>query len=316
MNKSVKTTLAATAALFLLSCASASFAQYGACEPACDVPAVEACAPTCEAPTCDVPSCAPSCLPNDGYCPQYANSYGGVCNLVDDVARVAVSPFRWIAGAFTEGIYPDCGCAPRPPKTNCNPCNICGDYVGGCNDGSCGANYCNPCAGNYGAGQLTYAETQGGYPAQSYNSPSVYDVESYDSSPTRGNYSSANPFSMDASFTQTLRNVFGTQRPANASFANARTNQIMNVQPNVFANAQPNQIVSVQPNSVRPVNYEQRPVQMQDIRQAQNDRAMPQPNARQLRELQNKQNVRIVAATPETNAAPTAKTFGKTRAIK
>ena len=316
MKKSVKNMLATTVAALLLSSVSASFAQYGACEPACEIPAVEACAPTCAAPSCDV-SCAPSCAPTGEYCSPYANSYGGVCNLVDDVARVAVAPFRWVAGAFTEGIYPDCGCAPRPPKTNCNPCNICGDYVGGCNDGACGSNYCQN-YGNYGASQFSYAEGRLSYPAQNYGSSDVYDVESYDASPTRANYSSVNPFNTSNSFSQSLRNVFGAQRPADASFVNAQPNRVLNAQPNSFANVQPNMSVGARSNAVRAVNYEQRPVQMQDIRQDQTVRAMPQPqpNAPQLRELQNRQNVRIVASAPEANEFPAAKTFGKTRPVK
>ena len=132
MKKSVLTLLATTTAI-LLGSASVSFAQYGACEPACAVPAVEACAPTCEAsyaPTCDVP-CQPTCGSYGANCAGYGNACGGLYTFVDDVARVATAPFRWVACAFTEGIYPDCGCAPRPPKTPCNPCTICGDYVGG-----------------------------------------------------------------------------------------------------------------------------------------------------------------------------------------
>ncbi len=308
MKKSVIARLVATTTAFLGS-ATLSFAQYGACEPACAVPAVEACAPTCDtsyAPTC-APTCAPSCdVPCPPSCGNYGgvgcgNAYGGLFAIVDDVARVATAPFQWIACAFTDGIYPDCGCAPRPPKTPCNPCNICGDYVGGCND----AGGCAPCAGGYAGGyaggQFSYAAAQNAYPVQNYAAPQsqYYDVESYDSSPTR--FSANTRPVQNGGFSSALGEVLGTRRPANP-------------QPNMYANVQPTPVVAPQ-SGVRPASYDQRVVESQVVRHV----AAPSIDAQTARmnsELQNKQNVRIVASVPEANAATGAKSFGVTRPVK
>ena len=312
MKKTVITLLVATTSAFLLGSATVSFAQYGACEPACAVPAVEACAPTCDtsyaptcAPSCDVP-CPPSCGSYGAGCAGYGNAgYGSVCGglyaFVDDVARVATAPFHWVACAFTDGIYPDCGCAPRPPKTPCNPCNICGDYVGGCND-SAG---CAPCAGGYAGGyangQFSYAVNQGAYSSQSYAAPQpqYYNVDSYDSSPTR--YSANTRPVQNGGFSNAMSEILGTRRPVNP-------------QSNMYANVQPTPVVAPQ-TGVRPASYDQRVVESQVVRHV----AAPSIDAQTAamnRELQNKQNVRIVASVPEANAANGAKTFGVTRPVK
>ena len=315
MKKSVIALLVATTTAVLGS-ATVSFAQYGACEPACAVPAVEACAPTCDtsyaptcAPSCDVP-CPPTCGTYGTGCAGYAgagcgSAYGGLFAFVDDVARVAVAPFQWVACAFTDGIYPDCGCAPKPPKTPCNPCNICGDYVGGCND----AGGCAPCAGGYAGGyaggQLSYA-AQNAYPAQSYAAPQsqYYDVESYDSSPTR--FSANTRPVQNGGFSNALGEVLGTRRSVNP--------QTVNPQSNMYANVQPSPVVAPQ-SGVRPASYDQRVVESQIVRHV----AAPlseAPTASANRELQNKQNVRIVASVPEANVATGAKNFGVTRPVK
>lgn len=297
MKKSVLTLLATTTAI-LLGSASVSFAQYGACEPACAVPAVEACAPTCEAsyaPTCDVP-CQPTCGSYGANCAGYGNACGGLYTFVDDVARVATAPFHWVACAFTEGIYPDCGCAPRPPKTPCNPCTICGDYVGGCNDAAGG---CAPCAEGCGNGQISYAVEQGGYYPQSYGAPQYYDADSYDSSPTR--LSANTRVNGNGSFSRALGDVLGTRRPVAP-------------QSNVYANVQPNSVVAPQ-TGVRSVSYDQRVVQPQTVRHVATP-AVAAPRSTTNRELQNKQNVRIVSDAPNAGSADVGKTFGKTRPIK
>ncbi|MBR4832892.1 MAG: hypothetical protein IKU86_00970 [Thermoguttaceae bacterium] len=146
-----------------------------ACEPVCDVPPT-ACEPTCDVPPTCGPAlgCAPYC--DSGY--GYGCGYGGFCNPCYDVAAivggaldVATAPFHWAAAMLTEGIYPDCGCAPRPPKTNCDPCDMCGNFVGGCGE-ECETPVCanNYGYNNYGAGS---------YPV------GAYDAETYDASPTR-----------------------------------------------------------------------------------------------------------------------------------
>ena len=203
--------------------ASSAFGQTGyfgynggACAPNCELPPVcEPVAPACEpvcAPVCDGPPaaceptcalppapCEPSCGPSFGCAPYCGPGYGycgfGGCAPCYDLAAlvggaldVATAPFPWAAAMLTEGIYPDCGCAPRPPKTNCDPCDICGNFVGGCGE-ECDA---PPCANgyanyngynNYGG----YANNYGGgygYDAGSYP-VGAYDAEAYDASPTR-----------------------------------------------------------------------------------------------------------------------------------
>lgn len=181
--------------------ASAAFGQNGyygynggACAPNCELPPVcEPVAPACEPvscePTCDVMPCEPTCGPTFDCEPAcgYGYGYGGFCcNPCYDVAAlvggaldVATAPFHWAAAMLTEGIYPDCGCAPRPPKTNCDPCDMCGNFVGGCGE-ECETPVCangyNGYANNYGAGY--------GYDANAYP-VGAYDSEAYDASPTR-----------------------------------------------------------------------------------------------------------------------------------
>ena len=189
--------------------ASAAFGQTGyygynggACAPNCELPPVcEPVAPACEPvscePTCDVmpcePTCAPSCGPAYGCEPScgYGYGYGGFCcNPCYDVAafvggalggavNVATAPFHWAAAMLTEGIYPDCGCAPRPPKTNCDPCDMCGNFVGGCGE-ECETPVC---ANGYAGYNNAYANGYG-YDASAYP-VGTYDSEAYDASPTR-----------------------------------------------------------------------------------------------------------------------------------
>lgn len=186
--------------------ASTAFGQIGyngyngACAPNCELPPVcepvaPACEPVCELPpaacepTCDVPpTCGPAigCEPYCGPC----YGYGGFCAPCCDLAAivggaldVATAPFHWAAAMLTEGIYPNCGCAPRPPKTNCDPCDVCGNFVGGCGE-ECDA---PPCAGGYGGtynGYDNYNAYNGYNNANSYP-VGAYDAEAYDSSPTR-----------------------------------------------------------------------------------------------------------------------------------
>lgn len=157
-----------------------------ACEPVCDVPPA-ACEPTCDVAPCE-PSCGPAfgcepyCGPGYGYCGFGCAPCYDLAALVGGALDVATAPFHWAAAMLTEGIYPDCGCAPRPPKTNCDPCDICGNFVGGCGE-ECDA---PPCANGY-AGYNGYANNYGGgygYDAGSY-SVGAYDAEAYDASPTR-----------------------------------------------------------------------------------------------------------------------------------
>lgn len=192
----------------------------GACAPNCELPPVcEPVAPACEpvcAPVCDVPpaACAPTCdVPPAPCAPTCDPYYGAGCGyggfgcypcydlaaFVGGVLDVATAPFHWAASMLTEGIYPDCGCAPRPPKTNCDPCDICGNFVGGCGE-ECDA---PPCAGA-GYGYDNYNGFNGynggyatGYDAGSYP-VGAYDSEAYDASPTRRQAPAGVPASSNA----------------------------------------------------------------------------------------------------------------------
>ena len=239
------------------------------------------CAPTCE-PSCG-PVCAPNCYP--GCDPCYA---GGLFSTLDGAARAVVAPFHWLACAFTEGTYPDCGCAPRPPKTKCDPCTICGDYRGGCND-QCeyGAGSCAPCGGGAYPSTLGYQGVATGAYGQNVE---YYDSEAYDSSPTRMSSNMA-------------------PRPAPQY---GRTNMFAQLLAPV-----------VSPNAVRPVSYERpMPTSPMPTPAPQIARAVTAPSAapvlarpNQVQSLQNKDNVRIVAVVPEQSSSVSGKTFGSTRAV-
>ena len=187
MKKYLKLTGFALSAIFCAAFAPVAFGQIGACGAACDVPPVASCAPTCAipeptcAPTCAIPepTCAPTCEPSCGLGLGCGPCDNGILSLIDGAVRVATAPLRMIACGLSDGIYPDCGCAPRPPKTDCNPCNICGDYVGGCND-NCKT---GPC-GNYRVGPYSSLMYQG---STINSNVEYYDSEAYDSSPTRSN---------------------------------------------------------------------------------------------------------------------------------
>lgn len=318
MMKKWKTASVVSAAFMIVFGASSAFAQYGsgACGPTCDVPIASA-------PTCDVPTCEPTCsLPTGvscgeaygcdaGFCGNdcYGGSCFDLCGFLNGTLNVAISPFRWIACELTDGIYPDCGCAPRPEKTKCDPCTICGDYVGGCND-NCEGLPCGGCNDCYGQGTVVSQQSQSGYygstPAGVYSS-AVYDVEQYDASPTRGgaqvptlpiNRNSRNDFSsMNRSRTFGTSSMLGfNMNPANVRAVSYEQNAL--AAQNRVANAN---LEQVRQSAVRPNANMQR-----------------QTSSRQLQNLQNKNNVRIVTETPNVQSEPNSngKTFGKTRPIK
>ncbi|MBP5621127.1 MAG: hypothetical protein J6X44_03840, partial [Thermoguttaceae bacterium] len=217
--------------------------------------------------------------------------------LVNGALNVAVSPFRWIYCEFTDGVFPDCGCAPRPPKAPCNPCTICGDYVGGCNDNCEGYP-----AGNYCCQEADGYYQQGGY-ANSYSSgvysSAVYDVEQYDASPTRGGQALPTlPINRGA------RNDYSMQR---------RNYNVPNV-----VEAGPGT------SSVRSVSYERQnagvvPAQIPQrivAPQVQAPARIGVQTIQNERELQNKQNVRVVAERADLSRAASSKTFGTTRSVQ
>ena len=312
-NRTIATVVATVfATLGVVSSVSAQYGS-GACAPSCDLPA-----PTCEAPSCDVPSCEPSCDVGCGgysgsYCGAgYCGGYGEGCCLdlggvLAGALNAAISPFRWIYCEFTDGVFPDCGCAPYPEKTPCNPCNSCGDYVGGCNDN------CETYPGSYcPQSQGAYVDS---YPAGPY-SAAVYDSEQYDASPTRG----------------------GRPVPAlpinGSSRGGFAMRKVRNFNVQEFVGNVPSQ------SGVRSVGYERsegesnkiRPVQAQapvqksaatkqspknNVPQVRRNAQVQRPlTIRQAKELQNKSNVRIVSERPESDRASATKTFGQTRPIQ
>lgn len=310
--------LVGVAAIFALS-ATAAFGQYGyygdpcgpaACEaPTCDVPVCDV--PTCDVPVCDVPTCGPeACEPVgcgyyggiSGDCGGY---YGGVCvpfcdvsQLVGGVLNVATTPFHWVASMLTDGIYDGCGCAPAPARTPCNPCDICGNYVGGCND------YCEtPYYGNGGTVDVygdpivpraaaPNAVSSGSYPV------GVYDAERYDSSPSRrqtvpGVQAPQNAAPENLPATAINRAAFAP-RPVRPAF-NAQAFNVQALVGNVPAPA---------PNAVRQVRYEEgrvaRPQTFAEVPQTQ---VRPQTFAAPI----------VESAPIVSETRPARKTYGQVR---
>lgn len=129
-----------------------------------------------------------------------------------------------------------------------------------------------------------------------------------------------------------LQRAFGTTRPA-AQFRPVeetieRSREIVReVEPRQYAAALRREAPVAQnapldrsANSVRSVSYEQDKVdaQRKSIRQAQRVEATnaAQINAQNLREIQSKSNVRIVATQEQQSVPASKKQFGTTRAIK
>ncbi len=288
--------LTATALLFF---ANQTFAQYGACAPACET-SVQACAPSCESyPTCDA-TCDVGC---------YADCYGdyGCCNpcdcfsipaLFNGVCSVVTAPFRWICCGFTDGVFPDCGCAPRPPKSNCNPCDICGNYQGGCNDNcdySCGGTYggscgsyesCSPCGSN----AIPQPANQG-----SYNDS--YSVGAYDA------------YAQNAPIFNGAKN-FGVQKSVNPNLP---------VRSEVALPLQATQ-TSPQRSPLRSVSYEQKVGAFrQAATQGLNRQAVPMQNAPQVaRARQNNANVQAPQGVVErpTQENANVRSFGMSRPVR
>jgi hypothetical protein len=300
------------AALTMMFGVSNVFAQYGsgACDATCDVPSVS------YAPTCEAPSCEPTCDVGYGSSVDCGVGYYGdscyndacypdLCGLITGVLNVAASPFKWVYCELTNGIYPDCGCAPRPEKQACNPCNICGDYVGGCNDNceSFPAGNCYPQNA-----EIYYQDAGGYYPspssAGSYSS-AFYDVEQYDASPTRGgqkvptlpiNGTGRNDFSMRSIRNFDVQDIVGNTKKV----SNVRS--VSYEQQNV--------------KSARPVQTQVQLQQKNTVRNVQPQTRTNVQNLQNAKELQKKQNVRIVAENNNVGRNENSKAFGKTRSIK
>lgn len=110
--------------------------------PACAATADPSCA-AADA-TCD--PCADACGEcyngcGYGYGCGYGVGYGcgaGLLSVVHGAAEIALTPVHWVAGLLSCGTYGDCGCAPLPCRTYRDPCDQCGNWVGGAGCSSCG----------------------------------------------------------------------------------------------------------------------------------------------------------------------------------
>ncbi|MDO4585888.1 MAG: hypothetical protein Q4C95_01175 [Planctomycetia bacterium] len=131
----------------------ASFSMFANdnCYSDCGDPCLDACNVNCIDP----------CYSDCGY-----NS-NGVFPLISDIANVALTPVHWVANLLTFGTYPDCGCAPKPKRAYCDPCDGCGNWVG-CD--YCGGQGCSSCSGafdynngiNYAGDQIMTSDFENG----------------------------------------------------------------------------------------------------------------------------------------------------------
>lgn len=109
--------------------------------------------------TCDSCVGCGGCYGGCGGC--YGGCGLGILPFVHDVAAVALTPARWVAGLLSCGTFADCGCAPRPCRTYCDPCDSCGNWVGGCS--YCGGVGCTACAGNRSVAAVSAPSTSSDY---------------------------------------------------------------------------------------------------------------------------------------------------------
>ncbi len=113
-----------------------------------------------------------------GYCgfgcgPYYGTGYGyglgycvGECGCLEGIFNVVLTPVHWVAGLLSCGSYGDCGCAPLSYHPYCNPCDSCGNWVGGADCSSYG---CYDCYGD-GSYSAMPSNNYGNYGAMPYNS--------------------------------------------------------------------------------------------------------------------------------------------------
>lgn len=147
----------AALAVFCLAM-TASFAQESivpadpTAAPIADMTAVAAADPSCD-------PCADACGEcyngvGYGYGCGYGVGYGcgtGLLSVVHGAAEIALTPVHWVAGLLSCGTYGDCGCAPLPCRTYRDPCDNCGNWVGGGDCGYCGGSGCSSCGGEQSA---------------------------------------------------------------------------------------------------------------------------------------------------------------------
>ena len=100
------------------------------------------------APACSV-GCYGDCVGYGG-CGMYGGCGLGIFPFVQDVASVALTPVHWVASLLSCNTWADCGCAPLPCRSYCDPCDTCGNWVG-CE--YCGGAGCTACAGEQNFGK-------------------------------------------------------------------------------------------------------------------------------------------------------------------
>ena len=90
--------------------------------------------------------------------------FAGLFGLVGGAVQLALTPVHWVAGLLSCGTYGDCGCAPLPYRVYRDPCDNCGNWIGG---GQCGG--CATCGGPDGIGG-GYGYASSGYASNGYAS--------------------------------------------------------------------------------------------------------------------------------------------------
>lgn len=130
----------------------------------------------------------------------------GLFGLVGGAVQLALTPVHWVAGLLSCGTYGDCGCAPLPYRVYRDPCDNCGNWIGGGDCSGCGG--CSTCGGPNGIG--------GGYVCASETMNFGNDsISNYGKSNGMGRRSSAQMIAGDEVYmdTQPRRVYRATQEP-------------------------------------------------------------------------------------------------------
>ncbi len=121
----------------------------------CVGPAYQPCGVPCE-PGCDV-GCD-SCDTGGGDCDVSCGQTYGACATGCAPHCCLLNPLHWVGGLFHSACRCDSGCGEiywggwwgDPP--GCDPCDPCGNWVGGCGCGGCNSG-CDSCGSDCGGGQ-------------------------------------------------------------------------------------------------------------------------------------------------------------------
>lgn len=140
MKKTISFGLLQTALAIFCLTMTAGFAQEPTVPAPPEAPIADMTSVSAADPACD--PCANTCSEcyngiGYGYGCGYGVGYGcgaGILSAVHGAAEIALTPVHWVAGLLSCGTYGDCGCASLPCRTYRDPCDNCGNWVGGCND--------------------------------------------------------------------------------------------------------------------------------------------------------------------------------------